>query len=237
MRNDFLVAHWENLVVATFEAAPQLLLPYLPRGTELNEWNGKYCMSLVGFHFSKASFCGIPSPFYRSFPEVNLRFYVREKVKSGWRKGVVFIKELVPSRLVGWVAKWLYHESFSVLPIRQSSFEDNDGRHFEYHWKINQQPNYLKCCCSHTAATPETGSLAAFIHDHCTAYTKKDNNRTYTFTIDHPEWKIYPGLSYALQLDAASMYGTAFGEAFQQNPLAVFLLDGSKTTVSSPRLL
>lgn len=236
MRNDFLVAHWENLVVATFEAEQKLLLPYLPRGTELNEWNGKYCMSLVGFRFSKARFCGIPSPFYRSFPELNLRFYVREKIKSGWRKGVVFIKEIVPSRLVGWVAKWLYHENFAALPIQQSIFEDSDGRHLEYHWKIKNQPNYFKCCYSATAELPESGSLAAFIHSHNTAYTK-DNNRTYTFTIDHPEWKIYPGLSYALQLDAGSIYGQDFSEAFKQQPLALFLLDGSKTNVSSPRLL
>ena len=236
MRNNFLVAHWENLVVATFEAERNLLLPYLPRGTELNEWHGKYCMSLVGFRFSKASFCGIPSPFYRSFPELNLRFYVREKIKNGWRKGVVFIKEIVPSKLVGWMAKWLYHENFSALPIRQSIFEDTDGRHFEYHWKIKEQLKYLKCCCSTTPELPGPGSLAAFIHSHDTAYTK-DRDRTYTFTIDHPEWKIYPGLSYALQLDAATIYGQAFSEAFAQRPLALFVLDGSKTNVSSPRLL
>lgn len=236
MRNDFLVAYWENLVVATFETDKKLLLPYLPRGTELNAWNGKHCISLVGFQFSRPRFCGIPCPFYRSFSELNLRFYVREKVKTGWLKGIVFIKEIVPSKMVGWIAKWLYHENFASLPITHSIYDNDEGHHIDYHWKLKQQSNYLKLCCDPTPSTPEPTSLPAFIYDHYSAFTK-DKERTYTFDIEHPEWKIYSGRSLALHLDTAALYGEAFVETFNQLPLSSFLLDGSKTNVSSPRLL
>ena len=96
-----LTADWTNLLVATFEADKNLLREYIPYKTELNDWNGKYYMSLLGFMFSRPLIAGIPSPFYRCFEEINLRFYVRYKSRYGWRNGVVFIKEIAPAKLIG----------------------------------------------------------------------------------------------------------------------------------------
>lgn len=235
MRNNFLVAHWENLVVASFKADKQLLQPFVPRGTELNDWNGDYYMSLLGFQFSRARFCGIPSPFYRRFEELNLRFYVRQKVKSGWRKGVVFIKEVIPSKLVGCIAKWLYHENFAALPMHHHIYTGNDGRHTEYYWEQESKPGYLKLCSQLQPEPAVPGSLPAFIHDHYIAFTKTKKH-SYTFDIQHPDWNIYPALSFEMQLDAVALYGEAFRDAFSQ-PATAFLLDGSKTNVSWPVIL
>jgi uncharacterized protein YqjF (DUF2071 family) len=118
MGSILLSANWTNLLVVNFETDKKFLESYLPAGTELNDWNGKYFMSLVGFEFSNTRICGVPSPFYRSFPELNLRFYVKRKVNAQWRKGVVFIKEIAPSKLVGTIAGWLYKENFEALPLK-----------------------------------------------------------------------------------------------------------------------
>jgi hypothetical protein len=53
---------------------------------------------------------GIPLPFHRNFEEVNLRFYVR----SGEKRGVVFVQELVPKRAVAFLANALYNEHYRV---------------------------------------------------------------------------------------------------------------------------
>src|SRR5258706_12491650 len=102
-----LTAHWVNLLTATYETNKNFLKKFLPAKTELNEWNGKYFMSLVGFMFLKPALLGMASPFYRSFEEINLRFYVRHKERKSWKNGVVFIKEIAPARIIGLAAAWL----------------------------------------------------------------------------------------------------------------------------------
>lgn len=75
-----------------FEIEPAVLLPYVPSGTELDLWDGRHLISVVGFLFRKTCVLGIAIPWHRDFEEVNLRFYVKRKAEDGWRRGVVFIK-------------------------------------------------------------------------------------------------------------------------------------------------
>jgi uncharacterized protein YqjF (DUF2071 family) len=96
----FLAAEWNYLAMLNYEIDPIILAPLVPANTELDFYNGKTYVSLVGFLFQNTRVAGIPIPFHRNFEEVNLRFYVRRKADDGWRRGVVFIKELVPRRAI-----------------------------------------------------------------------------------------------------------------------------------------
>src|SRR4051812_5676689 len=96
----FLTAGWHHLVMLNYPVDPAVLQTHLPAGTELDFWNGQTYVSVVGFQFQGARVLGVPVPFHRHFEEVNLRFYVRYRVPAGWRRGVVFIKEIVRKRLV-----------------------------------------------------------------------------------------------------------------------------------------
>ncbi|MBX9449198.1 MAG: DUF2071 domain-containing protein [Taibaiella sp.] len=84
----FLTAEWKNLLFVNYEIDPDLLLPFLPHGVELDTYDGKCLISLVGFQFFRTRVLGCTVPFHRDFEEVNLRFYVRRKVDGVWRKGV-----------------------------------------------------------------------------------------------------------------------------------------------------
>ena len=55
-------------------------------------------MSVVGLQFLKTKLLGVPIPFHRDFPEVNLAV-LREEARwtEKLRRGVVFIKEIVPA--------------------------------------------------------------------------------------------------------------------------------------------
>src|SRR5580704_5018978 len=86
----FLTAEWRHLVMLNYEIDPKALAHFVPAGTELDFWNGKTFVSLVGFLFQNTRVGGIPIPFHRHFEEVNLRFYVRRDAGDGWRRGVVF---------------------------------------------------------------------------------------------------------------------------------------------------
>jgi uncharacterized protein len=87
----FLYAEWRKLALFNYTIAPEALQPFMPYGTELDLWNGKCYISLIGFMFKNTRVLGLPIPGHINFEEVNLRFYVKRKVNGEWRRGVVFI--------------------------------------------------------------------------------------------------------------------------------------------------
>lgn len=63
-----------------------------------------------------------------TFEEVNLRFYVVRKVGNELRRGVVFINETVPNKIVAWVANKLYKEHYIAIPTKHNWTISNDKR-------------------------------------------------------------------------------------------------------------
>ncbi len=110
----FLKARWENLILVNYCIDPKLLTPYIPNGTELDLYNNKCYVSLVGFLFKDVKVLGLKIPGYINFEEVNLRFYVKRKVNNTWRRGVVFIKEIVPKSLITVIANTIYNEHYET---------------------------------------------------------------------------------------------------------------------------
>jgi uncharacterized protein YqjF (DUF2071 family) len=116
----FLTADWRYLAMLNFEVDRSVLTPYLPRGTELDDRNGRQYLSLVAFLFLDTHVLGLPALFHQNFEEVNLRFYVRRRVEGGWRSGVVFIREMVPLFLVAETARLTYNEPYRTVPMQHT---------------------------------------------------------------------------------------------------------------------
>ncbi|MEA5616059.1 DUF2071 domain-containing protein, partial [Nodularia spumigena] len=110
----FLTAEWRDLIIASYAVDPVLLEERLPPGLELDLFEGRAVCSLVGFRFLNTRVLGVMWPGYVNFPEINLRFYVREVGgRGGEKRGVVFVRELVTSGFVASVARGLYNEPYS----------------------------------------------------------------------------------------------------------------------------
>ena len=123
----FLTAEWRYVLMLNYEVDPAVLLPLMPAGMALDLWQGRALVSVVGFLFQKTRLRGIPVPFHTHFEEVNLRFYVRPAGDSGGeRRGVVFVKEIVPLAPVAKVARWLYRENYVSMPMRHT-IEEKGG--------------------------------------------------------------------------------------------------------------
>jgi hypothetical protein len=116
-RKPFLTAEWRWLAVLNYPVAPGVLEPFVPRGTVLDSFQGTAYVSMVGFLFLNTKVRGLSIPWHRNFEEVNLRFYVRRQAEDGWRRGVVFIKEIVPRLAIATVARLLYNENYVALPM------------------------------------------------------------------------------------------------------------------------
>ena len=145
MTRPFLTAEWRWLLMLNYACDPRILLPFVPAHTELDDFRGTHYVSMVGFRFLQTRVLGFPVPFHTNFDEVNLRFYVRRRADGEWRRGVVFIKELVPRSAIAAVARYAYGENYQSLPMRHAVVMPSNGNagDVQYEWRVNGEWNSI----------------------------------------------------------------------------------------------
>lgn len=227
----FLTAEWRYLAMLNYEIEPKILAPFIPAKTELDFWNGKTFVSIVGFLFQNTRIRGISIPFHRNFKEVNLRFYVRRKANNDWRRGVVFIKELVPRRAIAFVARKFYNENYFALPMSHHIEKaQNEVKSVSYNWQFGRD-NFLKIETQEPALSLIAGSLEEFIAEHYWGYSKLRDGSTMEYRVEHPRWQIWQTRKAELNCDVANVYGENFAEFLNRSPSSAFLADGSEVKV------
>lgn len=234
---DFLKAEWKNLALFNYEVDREILEKYLPEVTEIDIWNNKCYVSLVGFMFKNTKVLGIKVPFHVDFEEVNLRFYVKRFENGEWKRGVVFIKEIVPKKAITFIANTLYQEHYETQKMRHEIIESNNTNTFIYQWKNGKEWNTIELETKNVLTQIETNSEAEFITEHYFGYTKIDQETTFEYEVTHPRWEQYEVLNYHIDIDFEKNYGSDFGFLQTQKPTSVFLAKGSKITVKNKRKL
>jgi uncharacterized protein YqjF (DUF2071 family) len=232
----FLKANWENIIMANYEIAPEILESFLPKGVHLDLFDGKCYVSLVGFMFKKTKLFGVPIPFFGSFEEINLRFYVKRIDENGLtRRGVVFINETIPYPIVAWMANKLYNEHYTAIPTKHQI--DNEGIHqkIKFEWLLNKKWNSIYVETSNESEEMKKDTLEQFIYEHYYGYTKIDNHKTEEYKLQHPSWNTYKVLDYKIDCDFEAMYGKAFSVLNTTKPKAVFIAEGSSVKVEWKR--
>jgi uncharacterized protein YqjF (DUF2071 family) len=215
-----------------YEVDPLLLLPLVPRGAVLDTWNGTTYASIVAFRFQRTCILGIPVPLHRDFEEANLRFYVRRELPAELRRGVVFIREIVPRRAVAALARWLYNEPYRALPMR-SSVETTPHLAVQYSWQLARVWHSVAARTGRPLVLPGAGSFEQFIAEHYWGYTRQRDGSTIEYHVTHPPWAVAPAESHRIDADLGLVYGSAFAACLTQ-PVSVFLAAGSPVTVSRP---
>jgi Uncharacterized conserved protein len=237
MSRVFMNAEWRKLVMVNYEVDPTILASWVPAGTEIDKWKGKCYISLVGFLFDKVKLRGWGIPFHRRFPEVNLRFYVRYREKDNWKRGVVFISEIVPKPAISFVANTLYRERYRTLPMKHSWINTEDRWHIAYQWKKNNRWNKLEVVAGNIPVALAADSEEEFITEHFWGYSGVSKTVTGEYQVEHPRWEIYPVNEYRVDCDFEALYGKEFGFLKQQTPRSVFLAEGSPVRIYSKRIL
>ena len=230
-----LTAQWQHLAMLNYEIVPERLTPFVPRGTELDFFQGKTYVSVVGFRFLQTRVLGIAFPWHCNFEEVNLRFYVRRNVDGAMRRGVCFIKELVPRLAIAKLARWIYNENYQALPMKHhltSSAEKPPT--LSYQWKLDNRWQGLTLVAADALQTPHPESLETLISEHYWGYTTQRDGGTVEYQVQHPPWKSWPTTEATLNCSVASLYGEPFVEPLRHVSSA-FLADGSAVSVSRPR--
>lgn len=231
----FLKANWENIIMANYEIDPEILSPFLPKGVELDLFNEKCYISLVGFMFKKTKLFNVPIPFFGNFEEINLRFYVKRKEGSVLKRGVVFINETIPYPIVAWTANKLYNEHYTVVPTKHKIMEEKSLKKVKFEWLLNKKWNSIAVTTPTTSEKMKPNSLESFIYEHYYGYTKINENKTEEYKLQHPSWKISEVLDYQIICDFEAMYGKSFSVLDQTKPEAVFIADGSAVAIEWKR--
>lgn len=227
-RWSFLTAEWRHLCLFTYAVSPERLTPHLPPGLTLDTLDGEAFVSLVAFDFLKTRVLGVPWPGYRNFPEINLRFYVRE----GERRGVAFVRELVPRRLIAWIARALYNEPYAYAPMRSEVRHQPDRLEVEHTLIAGGQPQRLSISAAPEAHVPAESSREHFFKEHSWGYGRSRRGALLRYEVRHPVWSIYPVLSHQLAWDFGAVYGPEWADLATLEPRSVILASGSPIRVS-----
>ena len=143
-----LTARWTDLLLLNFAVPAEVIAGLAPPGTEPDLHEGQAYISVVGFQFQSVRLFGLPIPGHTHFNEINLRYYVKRIVGDEVRRGVVFVREIVPRRAVAIVANRLYNENYVTRPMRSvitmTGAELHPGDTVEYAWqsrsRLSAQP-------------------------------------------------------------------------------------------------
>ncbi len=231
----FLKANWENIIMVNYEIDPEILLPFLPKGVELDLFDGKAFVSLVGFMFKNTKIFKVPIPYLGNFEEINLRFYVQRKEGTNIKRGVVFINETIPYRIVAWMANKLYKEHYTVVPTKHFIQEIGEKQLVKFDWLLNKKWNHILVEAETVSIEMCRNSFEEFIYEHYFGYTKVNESATEEYRLEHPSWKVNKVLSYDIKCDFSAMYGSVFSVLNETKPTAVFLAKGSAVTVDWKR--
>jgi uncharacterized protein YqjF (DUF2071 family) len=219
-----------------YEAPPDLLAPLVPAGVEMDRWNGTLYVSVVGFLFRDTRVLGLSIPRHRTFQEVNLRFYVRREVDGETRRGVVFIRELVPRRAIAMVARLMYNEPYLAFPMRHRFTTTQSGsveRRFE--WRVAGSWTGIWSRTEGPSRRLERDTEAEFITEHYWGYTRQRDGGTIEYRVDHPRWNVWSAHDARIDGNVAPVYGPMFARVLAGPPRSAFVADGSPVTVFAPR--
>jgi len=227
-KRTFLKAEWNNLVMLNYEVDPAVLKKYIPAGTEIDLWQGKALVSMVGFMFNNTSVLGVKWPWHINFEEVNLRFYVRYFDGTQWKRGAVFISEIVPKPFIALIANRLYKEHYRALPMRHSvTFGEDEHTEFLYEWKLKGRWNQLGATVSNKLTPIDPGSAEEFIFEHYWGYNPLSSIKTMEYQVEHISWQIGEVRSYVFDADIAELYGEEFVPYLTAEPYSAFFAEGS----------
>jgi len=230
----FLRANWNHLILCNFEVDPGILEPYIPPGTLLDDFQGKHWVSIVAFQFEKTKLLGVPAFFHQSFEEINLRFYVKRPDGSGFKRGTVFISEIVPKKLIPLVANRLYNENYRFLPMKHHWADEGEMERIRFELKPSHDWNRIEVLAEKKSRLPLVDSFESFIVEHYWGYNKIRTHTSLEYGVEHPSWELSSVKSCIFDLKIQELYGSSFEKYLNFPPSSVFLARGSDILIRTP---
>ncbi|MBV8333427.1 MAG: DUF2071 domain-containing protein [Candidatus Eremiobacteraeota bacterium] len=232
----FLSAEWRYLAMLNYAVDPRLLSDRIPPGTEIDFFGDKTYVTVVGFRFVHTRVLGVPIPLHQDFDEINLRFYVRRRAAEGWRRGVVFVRELVPKPAVAFVARAAFSEPYAAVSMSHDARDEGAGSarrvSVVYGWRDRNGSGEIALRAHGEPSLPVEGSIEQFIAEHYWGYGRNRSGRGLEYAVRHDPWRLWTADDAAFSGNAVAAYGPELARAIAGTPDSAFLAEGSPITVS-----
>lgn len=227
-----MTTEWRWLLGVTYAADAALLAPYLPPGCEIDTLEGSPRVSLVAFGFHNTRVGRFRVPGHVRFPEINLRFYIRNE---GVR-GVCFIRELVPRPAITLIARGLYNEPYrtvrmweEVLPALPD--DPRIGVRHRFGRGLHQR---VQARASLEGALPARDSAAYWLTHHDLGVGRSHRGALQRYKVDHELWAVHEVEDLVVDVDFGAVYGAEWSHLTHAEPSHVTFASGSAVRVYFP---
>jgi uncharacterized protein YqjF (DUF2071 family) len=210
-----------------FATPAELLHAHVPAGLELDQYDGRTWCSLVAFDFFDTRVLGLPWPWHRNFPEINLRFYVRH----GQDRGVVFVREFVPLRIVAFLGRLIYREPYASARMSSVVTDSADSIAIEHRLSFGGRDHSIRAVGSKPPRRTDVDCAEHFFKEHRWGYGRSRRDQTLRYEVRHPQWETYPVRDFALDIDWGELYGKDWSEMNGMKPESVVIAVGSPVLV------
>ena len=186
-------------------------------------------MSLVAFGFRHTRVSGLAIPGHITFPEINLRFYVR----LDGERGVVFIREYVPRPAISLVAKLVYNEPYRTTRMEHVVTPARDALHVRHRFGP-RKANLLEAIASLEGRLPAEDSPEHWLTHHDLGVGRTRDGRARSYRVEHELWALHehPHAEHGRRLRRGST--ARVGDLADAEPSHVTLATGSEVRVLAP---
>ncbi len=226
----FLTAVWSDLILASYPVPDDVLTPYLRPGLTPDRWQGSAWCSLVAFDFRRTTVLGVPMPpglGVQEFPEFNLRVYARE----GERRGVVFVRELVPSVLLAGAAWLTYNEPYRATRMTSRVTPVGDLRRVRHDFTWQGRPQTIAVSARGAAQVPAEDTFAHWVKEQSWGFGRGRGGAAIRYHVQHPTWRTYPIEECCIRVETGRLYGARWQFLETQAPDSVVLAEGSAVSI------
>lgn len=229
----FITANWQRLILLTYDVEPFLLEDYLPKGLELDVYKGRTFVSFAAFDFLDTRVKGVKIPLHVDFPEVNLRFYVKQRLNDGQvRRGVVFIKEFVPKPCIATVANRFYNEPYTTIKMESFHELDEDNLTIIHRFKKDKIEHDLKFIVENKPYFPSKDSSEFYFKERQWGFGRSKSEQLTMYRLEHPTWRIYPlKTRFEMDIHFDKLFGDNWAVLNGKLPFNIMVTEGSPVKV------
>jgi uncharacterized protein YqjF (DUF2071 family) len=188
-----MTQRWNDLLFAHWPIPPTALAPLIPEGLQIDTYQGSAWLGIVPFWMDRIKFRGMPPVFgAHSFPELNLRTYVREPHSR--TPGVFFFSLDAPNLLAVLFARAVYRLPYHwadmrIKQVSEREFDFTSRRHMTS-VPVKFEARYRGLGPTRRLAEAHPGSLEHFLTERYCLFTRDRDGHPMRANIHHVPWPL-----------------------------------------------
>ena len=182
---------WQNLLFISWPVPIERLRPLVPTRMELDTYNGQAWLTQVPMQMVKLHLRDLPPLAGAStFPEINLRTYVRVKNQLG----VFFFSIDSATHLGAWTARHLFHLPY--LYAQMKLYRRGDSFYVQSHRPASEETPAADFVANYRPvgqlAATKPGSLEHFLFERYLLFCQSPMGILFRGDSHHPPWALQP---------------------------------------------